>query len=242
MIFELDGGRIRVMGTLHLLPPGRQLPPWVRSAYDWSEAVFVEHSASDFLRLAQPEALPVEQQASAGLLKRLRDIAGPSPMALERMHRGAAVVMALASRLSGRPGADMALHDWAQQDGKPFGYVEQASEVLAVLDGIAESDWLEGIAAELARPQTSAQQLQGFYDAWRKGRLEQIAEASEQGLLSRPAIRQRMLLERNRAWAARYAAPQQRCLIAVGAAHLVGAGSFLETLAQASGGGMRRIV
>ena len=73
-------------------------------------------------------------------------------------------------------------------------------------------------------------------------RLDGIATASAAGLFSVPAIRARLLTGRNAAWAARYAEPARPTLVAVGAAHLVGEGSFLQALAQVSGRSVRRLV
>ncbi|WPB57018.1 TraB/GumN family protein [Xylophilus sp. GOD-11R] len=244
MMFELAGGRLRVMGTLHLLPVGKTVPAWVRSAYEWSEAVFVEHSPGEFVDRATSDGAEKCPRASPELLARLRQTAWSTNTQppLVQWRRGAAVVMALASRLSGSPGADQALHDWCAQQGKPFGYIEQASDVLDLLDAIEEADWRAGIAAELARPGTPALQLQQFYDAWRKGRMEVIAKEAREGLFSVPGIRERMLTGRNAAWAAPFTEPGRRSLVAVGAAHLVGPGNFLEEIARVSGRPLTRIV
>lgn len=242
MIFELRGTPLRVMGTLHLLPPGRTLPAWVRSAYDWSEAVFVEHSSADFLQKAQRTDPPLEARITPELLGCLRQAAGQAVASLSGLQRGAAVVMALGSRVAGDAGADQALHGWSQADGKPFGFLEHAGDLLEALEKIDETDWCAGIRAELDRPETPAVQLQGFYEAWRKSRLDPLEPLTHQGLFVVPAIRQALLIARNEAWAARYREPTQRCLLAVGAAHLVGDGNFLQVLARISGRGVRRIV
>jgi len=245
MIFELSGSRLRVMGTLHLMPAGRALPAWVRSGYDWSEAVFIEHSPSEFLRLARlPD--PVSHRGCSPAFRQLlsKTALGMPGVALEGFQRGATVLLALASRASANAvaGADQALHDWCRTDGKPFGYLEQASQALQLLNAIEEEDWTPAIQAETARTQTAAEQLRVFHDLWRKGRLAELAVLSREGLFSSETIRARLLTDRNRAWAAAYVDPPRRSLVAVGAAHLVGPGNFLETLAAASGRSVRRIV
>jgi uncharacterized protein YbaP (TraB family) len=245
MIFELSGSRLRVMGTLHLLPQGAVLPAWVRSGYDWSEAVFIEHSPSEFLRLAQlpdPVAGRTPSPAFGDLLARATvDRASGAPAGLQR---GAAVLMALASRIAVAAigGADQALHDWSRADARPFGYLEQAGDALELLNAIEESEWTPAIHAELARPESPERQLQGFHDAWRKGKLVEIERLSRQGLFASADIRAHMLTRRNQAWAAPYTDPPRRSLVAVGAAHLVGPGNFLECLARVSGRSIRRIV
>lgn len=241
MIFELTGTPLRVMGTLHLMPPGRPLPGWVRTAYDWSEAVFVEHSPVEFMRLAQQTEAPWHKTVSPAF-RALLAKASAQPLPLDGMRPGAAVVMALASRVTGNSGADQALHGWCQADGKTFGYIEQPGQLLDMLDGIPEAEWMAGIHTELARHESPAQQLQLFYDAWRKGRLADIGKVCNEGLFASRLIREKMLVERNTAWAANYREPSARSLVAVGAAHLVGPGNFLEALAQISGRGVRRIV
>jgi uncharacterized protein YbaP (TraB family) len=79
MLYELEGTRLRVLGTLHLLPPGGKLPDWLVSAYEWSEAVFVEHSPTDFLQQARQVTGPLESRVSPAfwqLLQRLTLEAG----------------------------------------------------------------------------------------------------------------------------------------------------------------------
>lgn len=245
MIFELSESRLRVMGTVHLLPAGRALPAWVRSSYEWSEAVFIEHSPSEFLQLARlPD--PVSGRGCSAAFRQLlsKAAAGHLGNELDGFQRGATVLLALAARASTNAvaGADQALHDWCQVDGKPFGYLEQAAQVLKLLNAIEEHDWNPAIEAEIAVTQSAAEQLQRFYDLWRKGRLAELAVLSRQGLFSSEVIRARLLTERNRAWACAYTDPPRRSLVAVGAAHLVGPGNFLETLSAASGRSVRRIV
>ena len=245
MIFELTGTPLRIAGTLHLLPPGRDLPAWVRSAYDWSDAVFVEHSPADFLREAQRIDEPLDHVVSPVFWSRLQMFASSLPLPLAGLQRGAAVVLGLGSRLQGAPGADQALGDWCARDGKPFGCMEPATELLEALASIGEAQWLAGLDAEhrlAGDPRALQAQLQRFYDSWRKGKLDGIVTASTAGLFSVPAIRARLLTGRNAAWAARYAEPSRPTLVAVGAAHLVGEGSFLQALAQVSGRSVRRLV
>lgn len=241
MIFELTGTPLRVMGTLHLLPSGRPLPAWVRTAYDWSEAVFVEHSPVEFMRLAR-QVEPLRQKSVSPAFKALLSKASGQALVLDGMRPGAAVVMALASRIIGNSGADQALHGWCQAEAKTFGYIEQPAQVLDMLDGVPEAEWTAGIQAELARPDSPTQQLQFFYDAWRKGRLADIGKVCNGGLFASALIRQKMLADRNTAWAANYREPALRSLVAVGAAHLVGPGNFLEALTRVSGRSVRRIV
>ncbi|MCZ2498630.1 hypothetical protein GN316_17850 [Xylophilus sp. Kf1] len=241
MLYELSGTRLRIVGTLHLLPPGGHLPDWLAEAHDWSEAVFVEHSPQDFLTLAREIEAPLDTLVSPAFWQLLNGLVARTvlPWSLAEFQRGAAVVMALACRIQGIAGADQALHDWSRRDGKAFGYVEQPAAVLEKLQTISEADWTAGIQAEQARPETTAWQLQHFHDAWHAGRVEDIAANTREGLFSIDTIRAALLTGRNRAWARAYRPPARRSLMAVGAAHLAGEDNFLEALAEVSG---RRVV
>jgi len=244
MLYELSGTRLRIVGTLHLLPPDGELPDWLARAYEWSDAVFVEHSPTDFLQLARQTSAPLDSLVSPAFWQLLNRLAASAvlPWSLANFQRGAAVVMALACRIKGISGADQALHDWSRRDGKTFGYVEQPAAVLEKLNTITEAEWTAGIAAELARPETAERQLRHFHDAWRHGRVEDIAASTREGLFSVQAIRSVLLTGRNRSWAGAYREPPQRSLMAVGAAHLVGKDNFLEMLADVSGRKVVRLV
>lgn len=244
MLYELSGTRLRIVGTLHLLPPGGQLPGWLAEAYDWSEAVFVEHSPTDFLQLARQTSAPLDTLVSPAFWQLLNGLTANTvlPFSLADFQCGAAVVMALACRIQGIAGADQALHDWSRRDGKTFGYVEQPAAVLENLNAIPEAEWTAGIAAELAKPESAAWQLQHFHDAWCHGRVEDIVASTVEGLFSVDAIRSALLTGRNRTWAGGYREPRQRSLMAVGAAHLVGKGNFLDELARVSGCEVIRLV
>ena len=244
MLYELSGTRLLIVGTLHLLPPGGRLPDWLAEAYEWSEAVFVEHSPTDFLQLARQTHAPLDTLVSPAFWQLLNSLTAASvlPWSLADFQRGAAVVMALACRIQGIAGADQALHDWSRRDGKTFGYVEQPAAVLEKLNAITEADWTAGIAAELARPESTAGQLRFFNDAWQQGRIEDLVGCTREGLFSVDGIRSVLLTGRNRAWASAYRDPPSRSLMAVGAAHLVGKDNFLGLLADVSGRAVVRLV
>ena len=243
MLYELEGTHLRVLGTLHLLPPGGKLPDWLATAYAWSEAVFVEHSPTEFLSQARQVTAPLESRVSPAfwqLLNRLTLEAGVA-VPLAEFQRGAAVVMAMGCRIQGIAGADQALHDWCQRDQKAFGYVEQPATVLRALEEISEEDWMLAIHTELARTESPASQLSQVHGAWMRGETETLEAGTREGLFAVPRVRSALLTGRNRSWAAAYADPPRRSLVAVGAAHLVGADSFLNELARISGHAVRRI-
>lgn len=244
MLYELSGTRLRIVGTLHLLPPEGALPAWLAEAYDWSEAVFVEHSPTDFLQQARQISAPLDKLVSPEFWRLLNGLVGNTalPWSLADFQCGAAVVMALACRIQGIAGADQALHDWSRRDGKIFGYVEQPAAVLEKLNGITEAEWTAGIAAELARPESAAHQLRRFHDAWLNSRVEALVASTREGLFSVDGIRSTLLTGRNRAWAAAFREPPMRSLMAVGAAHLVGEDNFLERLSEVSGRSVVRLV
>jgi uncharacterized protein YbaP (TraB family) len=243
MLYELEGTRLRVLGTLHLLPPGGKLPDWLVSAYEWSEAVFIEHSPTDFLLQARQATGPLESRVSPAfwqLLQRLTLEAGVV-LPLAEFQRGAAVVMAMGCRIQGIAGADQALHDWCQRDHKVFGYVEQPAAVLQALEEISEDEWTQAIHAELARPESPASQLKQVYGAWLGGETQTLEAGTREGLFAVEKVRSALLTRRNRCWASAYANPPHRSLVAVGAAHLVGDNSFLDELTRVSGCAVRRV-
>ena len=64
MHFEIDGSIVHLAGTMHRVPKGRPLAPWVHDAIDWARVIYIEHDKeeSDRHRLAPPGAPPIARR------------------------------------------------------------------------------------------------------------------------------------------------------------------------------------
>lgn len=127
--------------------------------------------------------------------------------------------------------------------GKPVAELEGAAAQLQVFDSLPEQDQrdlLAGVIEEAAQP---AQDVDPLYDAWAKGDLAALEREAGTGLLADPELQEALLVGRNRAWAPRVAAilrSGRHPLVAVGAAHMVGA-EGLPALLEKQGYTVRRV-
>src|SRR5258707_11112497 len=60
MYYEIKGSKVRIAGSIHLLPAGSTNPEWVTEAYEWSEETYLESNKDD---LAANAALPAGQSS-----------------------------------------------------------------------------------------------------------------------------------------------------------------------------------
>ena len=52
MYFEFVGTNVRLLGSVHRLPPGQNiLPQWALSAYRWCDDVYIEHETTSLCSL-----------------------------------------------------------------------------------------------------------------------------------------------------------------------------------------------
>jgi uncharacterized protein YbaP (TraB family) len=240
-----------LFGTVHALPDGVEWrTPALEQAIDGSGLLVVEIAdagdpavATLFRRLATtPGQPPLSERVAPGERAALAALAERAGMddddfaATESW--GAALLLAGAVR-AGDPanGVDRALI--AQADSVVG--LETSAEQFALFDTLSPADQ-SALLAATAR-EAAASDPRGLIEAWLTGDLARIEALSEVGLLEHPALRERLLTARNRAWAERVAgivAQGRRPLVAVGAAHVLGTDG-LPALLEARGFAVERL-
>lgn len=246
-----------LFGTVHALPEDLD---WKSDLFDGIEEradlLVVEVSGLDdrtqletqFQKLATdaPSLAPLAQRLEPAQRARLRELLeqnGMDAASLDGMETWAAA-LALAQLGRIHPpefGADkVLLGDFASRE---IFELEGAGPQLAIFDGLPEEeqvDLLLSVIEEVGRPRKERPDLAGI---WSKGDLEKLEEITGEGMLADPELREVLLVNRNRTWAAQIenlltAAP--RPLIAVGAGHLLGPDG-VPALLEARGYTVRRI-
>lgn len=258
LLYELAAadGKVEgwMIGTIHALPPGTAWrTPAIGRVIDAADLLVVEigpPSPGDrdaYGALAQgpghpPLAarLPAElRPALAALLER----GGFDADGFSTEETWAAALALARIDAPGDPalGVDRALiADFA---GRPVHELEGLRGQLAIFDRLPEAQQralLASVVRESARPGSDPERLQR---AWIAGDATAIEQATREGFLADPALREALLVARNRRWAEAIAALLQeppRPLIAVGAAHLVGP-EGLAALLEAKGYRVRRL-
>lgn len=250
LFYELADARGQVkgwlLGTIHALPEGVS---WRTPAIDQvtrqSELLLVEVAdvgASDsiaqtFAQLSYTPGLgPIEARIPSKLHPQLSSMLEAGNLAGDNFEDvedwGAALMLARVDA-PGRPefGVDRALI--AQfADREVIGF-ETARAQLSIFDQLAADDQralLEGTIDEWATSRSDPERLMR---AWLTGNIEALESASTQGIMSDPELRAALLLDRNAAWMKRIGPildADRQPLIAVGAAHLVGADGLVSML------------
>ena len=121
--------------------------------------------------------------------------------------------------------------------------LEGARLQLSIFDGLPEKeqrDLLQAIIEEVAKEPEDRVDLAAI---WSRGDLPALEQTTRQGLLADPELRDALLVQRNRAWAAQIEnllSASDKPLIAVGAGHLLGKDS-VQSLLEQRGFTIRRI-
>lgn len=243
-----DGGEGWLLGTIHALPEGLEWRnPALERALAQSDVLVVElaelgdarAAAAAFARRARSPGLPPllarlppdQRPALAAALEAAglaeRDFAETESWA-------AALTLANALRRHDPAhGVDRALIAEARATGRPVIGLETLDGQFALFDALPPRAQARLLAAVPAEADPAAQDAR--VAAWLAGDLASLEREAEAGLLADPALRERLQLARNRAWAARIAAlveRGERPFVAVGAAHLLGEEGLPALLAE----------
>jgi len=138
-------------------------------------------------------------------------------------------------------GVDRALiEDFA---GRPVRELEGLRGQLSIFDRLPETQQRAMLAAVVRESDATRRDPERLQRAWLAGDAATIEASTREGILADPALREALLVGRNRRWAAALRpllAEAPRPLIAVGTAHLVGADG-LAGLLEAQGYRLRRL-
>lgn len=251
------GQKAWLFGTVHALDaPVDWKSPVIAQALGESDLILVEVAGLDdpkamaatFAELAmRTDPVPIAGRIDAGLRDELAGVLGKHGMkarqfkAIDTWAVALTIARAETSDLDGKYGIDRAVLDAAS--GKDVGEFEGTAGQLAIFDGLPEReqrDLLEAILAEAAEGKSDETQL---VDAWRDGDVAMIEQATEQGFLADPELREALLTARNHAWAERIEVELKngrRPFIAVGAGHMAGEDG-LPALLGSRGLSVRRV-
>jgi len=247
-----DSGQAWLFGTIHALPDGLEWrTPALEEALEQSGVLVVEvaelgdsrEAARQFSRRAHSPDLPP-------LLQRVPDADRP---ALEAALRSAgldesdfsstenwAAALELAGGLRRHESANGVDRQLIADAGQVIG-LERLDQQFAMFDELAPQEQAR-LLVEVAREAGRGNQDEQV-EAWLTGDLQRLTQESEQGMLADPALRDRLQLARNRAWADRVASiarAGERPFVAVGAAHMLGE-EGLPALLAARGFSVRRV-
>ena len=242
---------IWLFGSVHMLKPdldwrGPRMEAAFNAAEEFVTETDTEAEAAFPALVAQYGALPAGETIAAKLspadAERLRFAARAlnldfSALNLRRPWLAALQLSsAFAARAGRRPeaGVEAVLSAEARARHLPAWYFESPEEQIQILAGLAEEDQIGLLMSVLDETDSSPRELDALDRSWAAGDVVTLeARLTAESAAMDPDVREAILLERNRAWAARIETRLQgsgRTFVAVGAAHLVGEGSVIDLL------------
>lgn len=241
-----------VFGSVHSLPDGID---WRTSTVSEAVAesgqlVLEIDDVADSSALAQvfqtmgrtPGLPPLERRLPRDRwedAKRLAKEAELSPAAIAQTESWAlALILASqstnATGASSQNGVDVTLQELFEESDKPIFGLETVQEQFAAFDSLGEVEQRLMLDAAVAGATTAQHDFAELVRAWSKGNLKQLAAISrDKMLVDNPAIRDNLLVRRNRNWARKITpllASGHIPFISVGAGHLVGQDNLLFLL------------
>ena len=241
---------IYLFGTIHLLPQDLQ---WRTAKLDEAMASSQELVVETIVDEKDPTKL-MSAMASLGLAKGLPPImqrvsaterpklavaikkSGVPEIAYNSMKTWMAAFLLLGNQfkalgLSG--GAEGVLKNAFTSEGKPIGELESNMEQFSYFDRLPDKAQLQLLQGALEPAGNVGKEFNGMLASWSRGDVKQIANTFNRELSESKDIRETLLEARNAHWAKWI---EQRLdqpgtiMVAVGAGHLAGKGSVLDTL------------
>jgi uncharacterized protein YbaP (TraB family) len=253
-LWELEGraANIRLLGSIHFLrAKDYPLPQAIGEAYRNADVLITEIDLDDLDALAAQasmQALAIDPQGRdlAGLLgpadyatvrAGIQALAIDPAMltAYEPWYAALQVTQLRLQQLGFDPayGVEARLLMLAAADGKEVQGLETLEDQLGALDSLPESAQREFLLTTIEEAAEIDTGIDEILQAWRQGDTRTLERELLAGLDEQPALRQRILVARNRRWVEQLLAKAgdgTDYLVVVGALHLVGPDSVLDML------------
>jgi uncharacterized protein YbaP (TraB family) len=237
-----------LLGSIHLLPEGGELPAGIADAYDAAEGVVFETDIAAMDQPAATRALSSAGTAAKALKGQIGDrLYARLQRRAQRIHEASDVCDRLKAWLcamkievleferagfSPAEGIDKQVYRWAHEDGKAVRWFESPAAQLDLFTGMSDAlsrEFLASVLDEQAGDDDPAQLLR----AWQDNDVAAIEKLDQQLKASYPGVYDRLFLSRNRSWMPtlkRLVDSGEPQLIVVGAAHLVGPDGLVAQL------------
>jgi hypothetical protein len=232
--YQLANSKVRIAGSMHLVPAGRLLPQWVSRAWEWSERLFLEHDDDPSIFV-----LPPGIQANAKIPDLLwRRISALIPAKLSDEPKLWTICMRLTFRdTTGYAlGVETFIRKLVSDSGRDIEFLESPLDFAALLDAVDSSVILPTILPLLQSdaPRKNLQLVGDIYAAWYENNLEKFNGIfMSTGIMKIAELRAAMIDRRNENWLPKIESllsSSQNILIIVGAGHVGGDRGLLSLL------------
>ena len=132
-------------------------------------------------------------------------------------------------------GLDRHFYERGKADARPFRALETAAFQIDRMNGLSMPAQVQMLSAYLDDVDVQVKSVQQLVAGWRTGDVPALEKLLLGELKESAEVYQRLLVERNQAWAPRIAEcqPSAPCLVVVGGAHLLGPDSVVALLTKA---------
>lgn len=247
-LWEVEGPQARhyLLGSVHLLPEAAaQLPDGLEQAYVRSAELMFE---SDIGALSKPD-MQVRLLTAARAEKPLKAVIAPA--LYERLVRRAAeaqmpmttceafrpwyCALMLEIFLNPYPGVDKTFYERALTDEKPVRWLEEPQAHLTLFTQMPEAQSEQVLAATVDELTDAGRRFADLRQLWQDGDAAQIEKMTTELQAKAPAVYERLLAARNRAWLPKLQSAfdgDKVQLVIVGAGHLYGADGLVALLRE----------
>jgi uncharacterized protein YbaP (TraB family) len=252
---ETNGKHVDILGSIHFLRPGKdQLPPAALEACAKADVVVMEIDLDEIDPLAAQATMQQLGMDPAG--RTLDAILGPRDYALAEQKAKAAGLDLGALKpfepwlaaltitqlelvklgLDASSGVEQQVLALAHRDEKDVRGLETLEEQLSSMDSLSAKAQREFLMQTLDDAASMEEEIDSIVDAWKSGDARTLEDEFLDELKDQPEIYRRIVVDRNRRWAAQLRPLLQdrnNYLIVVGTLHLVGPDSLIGLLRKA---------
>lgn len=250
---ERDGRTSWLVGSLHLLPPeAYPLPAAVEAAFQSADTLIEEadpdelkapEAAGELLKRAFfPPGQTLQGSVAASTYKVIAERATKAGLPMEAVQRMrpwmvAITLAALEMQSAGFDpalGIDRHFRDRAVAMKKPVQTLEAALDQIAMLESLGPALQDALVLESLQGASTEVSQVRTLMAAWLAGDATVIERLLVDTAKDAPAIHQALLIDRNKRWVPKIEAclAAGRCMVVVGAGHLVGTDGLVDLLSR----------
>jgi uncharacterized protein YbaP (TraB family) len=250
---ERDGKTSWLVGSLHLLPPeAYPLPAAIEAAFQSAETLIEEadpdelrapETAAELLKRAFfPAGQTLQASVAASTFKVIAERAASSGLPLDAVQRMrpwmvAVTLAALEMQSAGFDpalGIDRHFRDRALAMKKPVRTLEAALDQVTMLEALGPALQDAIVLEALQGASTEVTQVKSLLAAWQAGDVAAMERLLVDGTKDSPEIYRALFVDRNHRWVPRIEACLRigRCLVVVGAGHLVGADGLVDLLSR----------
>jgi len=250
---ERDGKTSWLVGTLHLLPPEAYPLPAAEEAAFQSAETLIEEADPDELRTPEaaakllkraffPPGQTLQASVAASTFKVIVESATQAGLPVDAVQRMrpwmvAVTLAALEMQSAGFDpalGIDRHFRDRALAMKKPVRTLEGALEQVAMLEALGPALQDALVIEALQGASTEVTQVRTLMTAWQAGDASAIERLLVDSAKDAPAIHQALFTDRNKRWVPKIEAclAAGRCMVVVGAGHLVGTDGLVDLLSR----------